>query len=90
MICGIDATKNANRSPVMQIKQRPTSFVACHKCSEPIALATTERLPLEFSLRCESCAQRGFYMASEIRQAEEAPAPAALHIRRRHGLRKAS
>jgi hypothetical protein len=74
----------------VQIKQRPTSFVACHKCAQPVVLATTERLPSEFSLRCERCLQRGFYLASEIRQAEGAPARATIHVRRRGGLRKAS
>jgi hypothetical protein len=50
----------------MQTKLRPTSAVKCRKCAHLVTLATTERLPHEFSVRCANCGQRGFYLASDI------------------------
>jgi DNA-directed RNA polymerase subunit RPC12/RpoP len=48
-------------------KPRPTRTVSCHKCSYRVALATTERLPDEFTIRCPNCGRRDFYHAKEIR-----------------------
>jgi DNA-directed RNA polymerase subunit RPC12/RpoP len=51
-------------------KPRPASTIRCHKCSHLVALATTDRLPDEFSVRCANCGYRGFYRAKEIRIAD--------------------
>jgi DNA-directed RNA polymerase subunit RPC12/RpoP len=51
-------------------KPRPTSTIRCHKCSHLVALATTDRLPEEFSVRCANCGYRGFYRTKEIRIAD--------------------
>jgi hypothetical protein len=51
----------------MQTKLRLVSAVKCRKCAHPVTLATTERLPHEFSVQCVNCGQRGFYLASDIK-----------------------
>jgi len=51
-------------------RPRPTSTVRCHKCSHLVDLATTDRLPEEFSVRCTNCGYRGFYRTKEIRIAD--------------------
>jgi DNA-directed RNA polymerase subunit RPC12/RpoP len=48
-------------------KARPTSTIRCHKCSHLVPLATTDRLPEEFSVRCANCGYRGFYRSKEVR-----------------------
>jgi DNA-directed RNA polymerase subunit RPC12/RpoP len=48
-------------------KPQPASAIRCHKCSHLVALATTDRLPDEFSVRCASCGYRGLYRTKEIR-----------------------
>ena len=55
-------------------KPRPTSAIACHKCNYRVALATTERLPDEFTVRCPNCGRRDVYHAKEIRGAGGEPA----------------
>jgi len=72
----------------MQIKTRSANSVKCHRCLYPVALATTERLPHEFSVRCENCGRRGFYLASEIQRAETEQAKGSESPL--SGLRKAS
>ena len=72
----------------MQIKTRSANSVKCHRCLHPVALATTERLPHEFSVRCETCGRRGFYVASEIQRAD--PEQAKGIESPPSGLRKAS
>jgi hypothetical protein len=69
-------------------KLRSSSTVRCHRCSCLVALATTDRLPYEFSVRCPQCGRRGFYTTNEIQggpaepqEQDQRPAPA---------LRKAS
>jgi DNA-directed RNA polymerase subunit RPC12/RpoP len=62
--------------------------VKCHRCLHPVPLATTERLPHEFSVRCDNCGRRGFYLASEIQRAEVDQAKGAEGVL--SGLRKAS
>ena len=58
----------------MQTPLRSVSAVKCRKCAHLVTLATTERLPHEFSVRCPNCTQRGFYLASDIqmRDADQA------------------
>ncbi len=51
-------------------KPRLTSTVICHYCSHRVALATTERLPDEFTVRCRNCGRRDFYLTKEIRSTE--------------------
>ena len=53
-------------------KPRPTSTIACHKCNYRVALATAERLPDEFTVKCPNCGRRDFYHAKKIRSAGEA------------------
>ena len=72
----------------MQIKTRLMSSVKCCVCSQPVELATTERLPHEFSVRCANCGRRSFYLASEIQRAEIEQAKAAQAPL--SGLKKAS
>jgi DNA-directed RNA polymerase subunit RPC12/RpoP len=72
----------------MQTKLQSTSVVRCRKCAHLVPLATTERLPHEFSVRCHNCGQRAFYLASEIKigDADQASRTEAATS----GLRKAS
>lgn len=72
----------------MQTKIRLMSSVKCRMCSQPVELATTERLPHEFSVRCTRCGRRNFYVASEIQRAEIEQANAVQAPL--SGLRKAS
>ena len=65
-------------------KARPTSTIRCHKCSHLVALATTDRLPDEFSVRCANCGYRGFYRSKDIRIAD------AEHAHRSEQAAKAS
>ena len=53
-------------------KPRPpsTNKIICHKCSHRVALATTERLPEEFTVRCPNCGRRDFYRAKEVRSSD--------------------
>ena len=51
-------------------KLRPTSTIACHKCSHRVMLSTTERLPDEFTVRCPNCGRRDFYRPKEIRSGD--------------------
>jgi uncharacterized protein YlaI len=54
-------------------KPRPTYTVTCHKCSHRVALATIDRLPEEFTVRCPNCGRRDFYRTKEIRSVEGEP-----------------
>ena len=51
-------------------RTRPINFIKCHKCSNFVALATTDRLPEEFSIRCPRCSHRSFYRFAEIRSGD--------------------
>jgi len=70
------------------------NFIQCHKCSHPVELATTDRLPEEFSIRCPRCSHRSFYQFDEIRSGDidqvlaGGRMPAAAHARA--SLRKAA
>jgi DNA-directed RNA polymerase subunit RPC12/RpoP len=72
---------------------RAINFIKCHKCSHFVELATTDRLPEEFSIRCPRCSHRSFYRFAEIRSGDidqaqaAARAPASAHARA--ALRKA-
>lgn len=72
----------------MQTKLRLVSAVKCRKCAQLVTLATTERLPHEFSVQCLNCGQRGFYLASDI-QVSDAD-QATRNETASWGLRKAS
>jgi DNA-directed RNA polymerase subunit RPC12/RpoP len=72
----------------MQTKLRSASAVKCRKCAHLVPLATTDRLPQEFSVRCPNCGQRAFYVAGEIKisDADQATQREVAST----GLRKAS
>jgi hypothetical protein len=40
--------------------------VACQKCAAPIYVYKLNALPDEFSLRCNKCGARGFYLKRAI------------------------
>jgi hypothetical protein len=40
--------------------------VACRQCAVPIYLYKLKILPDEFSLRCQKCGDRGFYLKRAI------------------------
>ena len=40
--------------------------IACRKCAAPIYIHHFAALPDEFSLRCQKCGDRGFYMKRAV------------------------
>jgi DNA-directed RNA polymerase subunit RPC12/RpoP len=57
-----------SESPTMSLTRKPppTRAIRCHKCSYRVALATTDRLPEEFTIRCPNCGRRDFYQSREV------------------------
>jgi len=56
----------------MSLARKPpsTRAIICHKCSCRVPLATTDRMPDEFTVRCPNCGRRDFYQSREVRSIE--------------------
>ena len=50
--------------PKKTVYQR--GMVECRKCAVPIYVYKLNTLPDEFSVRCQRCGERGFYLKREM------------------------